>query len=241
MKKEVENKKSFIRVLSCSESSGDGTEKAKPKIDKEELRKYLQNSVEEDKSTQKTSPKKTKKLVKKRKTSSSNTILQDKQTKLTEKPKKTLQKDSPQKYLLQGDDFKRLQKKAKKLGASSLDYSQRKNNKYMVEYDNKKIHFGSANSEDILNSQRSRSTRQVSHKSQENLKQRRSTYSPLTILSKLLVGQTFELKKKFKEIIFSLYKRMQLSSFENIAENDIVFHSAKKHKVPNSKIKYIKE
>ena len=39
---------------------------------------------------------------------------------------------------------------SKKLGASSLDYSQRKNNKYMVEYDNKKIHFGSANSEDYL-------------------------------------------------------------------------------------------
>ena len=31
---------------------------------------------------------------------------------------------------------------------------------------------------------------------------------------------------------------MQLSSFENIAEDDIAFHSAKKHKVPNSKIKY---
>ena len=31
---------------------------------------------------------------------------------------------------------------------------------------------------------------------------------------------------------------MQLSSFENITEDNIVFHSAKKHKVPNSKIKY---
>ena len=31
---------------------------------------------------------------------------------------------------------------------------------------------------------------------------------------------------------------MQLSSLENITEDDIVFHSAKKHKVPNSKIKY---
>ena len=138
MKKEVENKKSFIRVLSCSESSGDETEKGTPKMDKEESRKYLQNSDEEDKSTQKTSPKKTKKLVKKRKTSSSNTILQDKQTKLTEKPKKPVQKDSSQKYLVQGDDFKKLQKKAKKLGASSLDISQRKNYKYVVEYNNKK-------------------------------------------------------------------------------------------------------
>ena len=44
-------------------------------------------------------------------------------------------------------DFK---KRQKKLGASSLDYSKRKNNKYVVEYGNKKIHFGSANTEDYL-------------------------------------------------------------------------------------------
>ena len=31
---------------------------------------------------------------------------------------------------------------------------------------------------------------------------------------------------------------MQLSSFENITKDNIVFHTAKKHKVPNSKIKY---
>ena len=29
---------------------------------------------------------------------------------------------------------------------------------------------------------------------------------------------------------------MQLSSFENITEDNIVFHTAKKHKLPNSKI-----
>ena len=143
----MKKQKSSIIVLSCSESSDDESEKAMPKIDKEELRKYLQNSDEEDESPQKTSPKKSKKHVKKRKTSSSNTILQDKPTKKQIIP---IQKDSPQKYLLQGDDFKKRQKKATKLGASSLDYSQRKNNKYMVEYDNKKIHFGSANSEDYL-------------------------------------------------------------------------------------------
>ena len=139
----MKKKKSSIIVLSCSESSDDETEKAMPKIDKEELRKYLQNS-DEDESPQKTSPKKSKKLLHKRKTSPSNTILQVKQIKPT-------QKDSPSKYLLQGDDLKRLQKKAKKLGTTSLDVSQRKNNKYMVEYDNKKIHFGSANTEDYLN------------------------------------------------------------------------------------------
>ena len=31
---------------------------------------------------------------------------------------------------------------------------------------------------------------------------------------------------------------MQLSSIENITEDNVVFHTAKKHKVPNSKIKY---
>ena len=34
---------------------------------------------------------------------------------------------------MEGDDFKKLQKKAKKLGAQYLDYSKRKNNKYVVE------------------------------------------------------------------------------------------------------------
>ena len=129
MKKE----KSSIIVLSSPESSGDESEKAMPKIDKEELRKYLQNSDEEDESAQKTSTKKSKKIVKKRKTSSINIDYQDKPSETMKKTKKSPQKVSPPKYLLRGDDFKRLQKKAKKLGASSLDYSQRKNNKYMVD------------------------------------------------------------------------------------------------------------
>ena len=59
-------------------------------------------------------------------------------------------KDSSKKTLLKRDNFKKLQKKAKKLGATSLDYSKRKNNKYMVEYKGKKIHFGSVNTEDFI-------------------------------------------------------------------------------------------
>ena len=35
------------------------------------------------------------------------------------------------KYVVTGQDFQRLTKKAKKLGAESLDYSKRKNNKYV--------------------------------------------------------------------------------------------------------------
>ena len=67
MKKEVKNKKSFIRVHSFSESSGDEREKAKSKIDKEELRKYLQNSDEEDSSPPKLLPKSQKNLSRKEK------------------------------------------------------------------------------------------------------------------------------------------------------------------------------
>ena len=106
----MKKQKSSIIILSCSESSGDETEKAKPKIDREELRKYLQNSDEEDEFLQKTSPKN---FVKKRKTSSINIDYQNKPSETIKKPKKPIQKDSPQKYLLKGDDFKRLQKKGK--------------------------------------------------------------------------------------------------------------------------------
>ena len=50
----------------------------------------------------------------------------------------------PQRYILEGPEFKRLTRNAKKLGAESLDYSTRKNNKYMATLPGgKKVHFGS--------------------------------------------------------------------------------------------------
>ena len=56
----------------------------------------------------------------------------------------------PKRYILEGTDFKRLVKNAKKLGAESLDYSTRKNNKYMATLPSgKKIHFGSPKYEDF--------------------------------------------------------------------------------------------
>ena len=61
---------------------------------------------------------------------------------------------SDKKYLLTGNDFKKLSKNAKKLGAKSLDYSTRKNNKYMVNLESgKKVHFGSPNYPDFLTHQ----------------------------------------------------------------------------------------
>ena len=53
------------------------------------------------------------------------------------------------KNVLTGEEFKKLIKNAKKLGAESLDYSPRKNNKYMVKLPGgKKVHFGSPKYED---------------------------------------------------------------------------------------------
>ena len=45
---------------------------------------------------------------------------------------------------------KNFKEKQKKFGAKYLDYSKRKNNKYVVEYKGKKIHFGSTKYEDYL-------------------------------------------------------------------------------------------
>ena len=133
----MKKQKSSTIVLTEFSSSDDENEKAMPKIDKEELRKYLQNSDDESQQN-KTSPQKSKRVLHKIKTSSQD------------KPKKVISKDLSQNYLVQGDDFKKLQKKAKKLGADSLQYSKRKNYKYMIEYDNKKIHFDCANTEDYI-------------------------------------------------------------------------------------------
>ena len=58
---------------------------------------------------------------------------------------------TPEKYVLTGAEFKKLIKNAKNLGAESLDYSPRKNNKYMVKLPGgKKVHFGSPKYPDYL-------------------------------------------------------------------------------------------
>ena len=54
-----------------------------------------------------------------------------------------------EKYVLTGPEFEKLIKNAKNLGAVSLDYSSRKNNKYMVKLPGgKKVHFGSSKYQD---------------------------------------------------------------------------------------------
>ena len=140
----MKKQKSFL--INISEvSSSDDESQAKPKIDKEDLKKLIKDSDDEssqEQITPKSSPQKpTKVKTLKSPPLQDSPILQ---------PKKSISKEPPQKYLAQGANFKKLQKKAKKLGADSLEYSKRKNLKYMVEYNDKKIHFGSAKTEDYL-------------------------------------------------------------------------------------------
>ena len=56
-----------------------------------------------------------------------------------------------EKYLVSGKEFKKLTRNAKKLGSESLDYSTRKNSKYMATLSSgKKVHFGSSKYPDYL-------------------------------------------------------------------------------------------
>ena len=124
-------KSSSIINLCEVPSSDDETEKVRIKLDEEELRSCLKIIEDEESQDEDQVTPKRPKVVKRFKTPSPNvsTII---------KPKKVISKKSPQNFLVQDDNFKKLQKKAKKLGADSLQYSKRKNFKYMIEYDNKK-------------------------------------------------------------------------------------------------------
>ena len=100
----MKKQKSSTIVLSEFSSSDDESEKATPKIDKEELIKFLKHSDEES-SQEQITPKRPKndKRLKTPPIEGSPII----------KPKKVISKDPPQNYLVQGNDFKKLQKKAK--------------------------------------------------------------------------------------------------------------------------------
>ena len=133
----IKMKKQKSTTMNISEvSSSDDESQAKPKIDKEELKKYIKDSDDEsgqEQITPKSSPQKPKK-VKRKKTPK----LQD-SPKI--QPNKTISQKITQKNLVQEDEFRKLRKKAKILGADSLDYSKRKNYKYVVEYNDKKDSF----------------------------------------------------------------------------------------------------
>ena len=107
-----QNSSLSFKSLSEVSSSDDESEKAKPKLDKEELRKYLKDSDEEssqDQISPNTTPKRPKKKnVKRLKTSpiEDSPII---------KPMKVISKDPPKNYLVQGDNFKIFRKRQRNL------------------------------------------------------------------------------------------------------------------------------
>ena len=123
MKKGKSMKIFISKELSSDEEENDSEKykeyQCRPKIKKEDYEDYIHLSDDEEESSQK--------------------------EKLSNKPNKsdrinkTISQKILQKNLVQEDEFRKLRKKAEILGADSLDYSKRKNYKYVVEYNDKKI------------------------------------------------------------------------------------------------------
>ena len=142
MKKQKQNL--VLNISEISSSDNHDESQAKPKIDKEEIKKYIKDS--DDESTQeitpKSSPQKSKAKRKKTLTKIDSPIT---------KSNKTIAQKIAQKNLVPESELRKLRKKATILGADYLDYSNRKNYKYVVEYNDKKIHFGSPKTDDYIN------------------------------------------------------------------------------------------
>ena len=133
-------KKQKQLTLNISEFSSSDDEQAKPKIDKEELKKYIKDS--DDESTQE-SPQKLKAKKKKLTRLNSTTTFSN----------KTISQKISEKNILPETELRKLRRKAKSLGGDNLNYSGRKNYKYVVEYNDNKIHFGSPKTDDYINHQ----------------------------------------------------------------------------------------
>ena len=107
-------KKQKQLTLNISEFSSSDDEQAKPKIDKEELKKYIKDS--DDESTQE-SPQKLKAKKKKLTRLNSTTTFSN----------KTISQKISEKNLLPETELRKLRRKAKSLGGDNLNYSGRKN------------------------------------------------------------------------------------------------------------------
>ena len=130
-------KKQKSAILNIYEiTPSDDESQAKPH--KEDLKKYIKDGDEssQDQITPKSSPQKPKVKRKKMLKLQDSPMVQ---------PNKTISQKIRQKNLIPESDLRKLRKKAEILDADSFDYSKRKNYKYVVEYNGKKIHFGSAN------------------------------------------------------------------------------------------------
>ena len=113
-------KKQKPAILNISEvSSSDDESQAKPKIDKEELKKFIKDS--DDESTQEITPKSSPQKPKAKRKKMLKKIVSP-----SIQPNKTISQKISQKNLIPASELRKLRKKATILGADSLDYSKRK-------------------------------------------------------------------------------------------------------------------
>ena len=101
------------------------------------------------------------------------------------------------KNVLEGEDFKKLQKCAKKLGAKSLDYSKTKNSKYFIELDDgKNVHFGNPCYQDyLIHGDEERRTKYLARARNIKNKSGELTYNNPESPMELLVNQSFMIRK----------------------------------------------
>ena len=135
MKKEVENKNSFITDLSSSESSGDESDDNKeiPIENKKEIKEVIENyllSSDDEKTIKKIPPRKEKRLLKREILLLAVVMIKIKKNQLNQSnPKKSKRNPPPKthsrKHLWKVMISKDFKKRQKKRGATSLDYSKR--------------------------------------------------------------------------------------------------------------------
>ena len=178
----MKKQKSTTIFISKEISSSDDESQAKPH--KEDLKKYIKDS--DDESTQEITPKSSPQKPKAKRKKFDSPII---------KSNKTISQKISQKNLIPESELRKLRKKAKTLGADYLDYSRRKNYKYVVEYNDKKIHFGSINTDDYINHHDHKQREKYLNKVKKNQKQRWSINLQITNFPKLLVRQSCKLKK----------------------------------------------
>ena len=134
-----------------------------------------------------------------------------------------------EKYVVTGAEFKRLTRNAKKLGAESLDYSTRKNNKYMATLPGgKKVHFGSPKYPDYtIHKDKERRDKYLSRATKIKNKQGELTYTNPESSNYWSVHLLWPEKKLIKDLI--KYNKMSSNGIVGLTSlsNDIDLVSKK--------------
>ena len=134
-------------------------------------------------------------------------------------------------------NLKKLQRKAKRPGAKSLDYSNRKNNKY----DGKKIHFGSIKFEDyLIHKDKKRREKYLARAKKIKNKKGEFTFEdPNSANYWAVLFLWSKIKLRFKEIIILIKKICNCQILKTVARKIYYFMKQKNTQliIPNLNIR----